>query len=277
VRVACGALRECEIEARLFGQPGCDWEEDASGRAGFWQSCRGGTLLLDDLTQLPLWVQVKLLDVLQDGLRGAGAGEPAPVDVRVIASVARDVDDALARNVLCAELYYYLNVVHVYVPPLRHRQQDIRALAEHFLAVAAAVCGHSPGAIATRRFSADAWQCLLNYDWPGNASQLASVVAHAVVLTEGAEIGRACVAEALSEARCQPLHSDAISVPLVGGLKRMERSIIDEVIQRCRGNKAAAARALGLHRRTLYRLLEEDHPAKAGETILSMTPESAAS
>ena len=128
------------------------------------------------------------------------------------------------------------------------------------------------------RFSPEAWQCLLNFDWPGNAKQLASVVAQtAVVLSDGAEIGKAFVAEALSEAHCQPVHSDAISVPLVGGLKRMERSIIDEVIQRCRGNKAAAARALGLHRRTLYRLLEEDHSSKDDQTILSLTPDVAAS
>ena len=98
------------------------------------------------------------------------------------------------------------------------------------------------------------------------------------MVTEGAEIAKASIAEALSEVRCQQSHSDAISVPLVGGLKRMERSIIDEVIQRCRGNKAAAARALGMHRRTLYRLLEDDQPGKVEQAaILAMTPDAAAS
>ena len=141
-----------------------------------------------------------MLDLLQDGQAPAGGGEPVPLDVRVIASVSRNLEHALAHGLLLPELYYYLNVVHLYIPPLRHRQQDIPALAEQFLLVAAARRGASRGGAAPSRFSQEAWQCLLNYDWPGNAPQLAGVVAHAVVVTEGAEIAKASIAEA--SAKC---------------------------------------------------------------------------
>jgi DNA-binding NtrC family response regulator len=278
LRIACGALREGEIDARLFTPP----RPAAAGghdprTPSFLEQCQGGTLFLDDVTQLPPWAQLKLLDALQDGGPPGLGNATALGNVRVLAAVARDVDDALARNLLSADLYYYLSVVRIYIPPLRHRQQDIRALAAHFLACDNARQKAWQGQISPCRFSAEAWECLLHHDWPGNAAQLASVVAHAVVLTEGPEIGKSCIAEALNEQRSSPSHCDAIAVPLIGGLKGMERSIIDEVIQRCRGNKAAAARTLGLHRRTLYRLLEEGAAVKEELPTLPMTPDVAVS
>ena len=161
----------------------------------------------------------------------------------------------MAENRFYSGLYYYLNAVRIDIPPLRHRQEDIRALAEHFLAGAAFPACPAPGKVP-RYFSAEAWQSLLQYDWPGNVLQLAAVVAHAAVLAEGPEIGQACFAGLLGRVR-QHADSETISVPLAGGLKEMELALINEVVRRCRGNKAAAARALKLHRRTLYRLLEE--------------------
>jgi DNA-binding NtrC family response regulator len=111
------------------------------------------------------------------------------------------------------------------------------------------------GGKAACRFTDDAWQCLVEYDWPGNVLQLASVVSRAVLLADEEEIGRAKLAEGLGELVPQG-NADRISVPLLGNLKEIERAVIEAVIQRCRGNKAAAARALGLHRRTLYRILQ---------------------
>ena len=192
---------------------------------------------------------MKLLDALQQG--NGGSRE----DRVVIASSTCDLQTAVAENRFYSGLYYYLNAVRIDVPPLRHRPEDIRALAEHFLAGAVfPLCAALVK--VPRHFSAEAWRCILQYDWPGNAMQLAAVVTHAAVLGDGPEIGDACFAGLLGTAR-RPDESETIAVPLAGGLKDMELALINEVIRRCRGNKAAAARALKLHRRTLYRILEE--------------------
>jgi DNA-binding NtrC family response regulator len=246
VHVLCGALHEPDIQERLFGHSG-KGSAGVAGATSLLDLSREGTLFLDGVTQLPPWTQIQLLDVLQPD----GDGGP-----RVIASSTYDVQTAVAENRFFSGLYYYLNAVHIEVPPLRHRPEDIRALAEHFLAMAVASLGRGVDKLP-RHFSGEAWQALLEYDWPGNALQLAAVVAHAAMLAEGPVIAEAHLAGLLSRA-WQNGDSEMISIPLAGGLKHMELSLINEVIHRCHGNKAAAARALHLHRRTLYRLLKEE-------------------
>ena len=182
------------------------------------------------------------------------------VDVRVIASTVVDLRTAAAQRAFSSSLYHYLSVVQVHVPPLRHRPQDIRPLAEMCLAMANSMRAHQ-GAKAPCRLGEDAFQCLLEYDWPGNTLQLASAVTHAVLLADEEEIGRGEIAGSIGEVAPRG-QSDTIAVPLAGGLKQMERAIVEAVIERCRGNKAAAARSLKLHRRTLYRMLQEEAPAK---------------
>jgi len=253
VRVACGWLHEHEVEEKLFGQAGARRGIDERGPPSLLEASHRGTLLLDDVAQLPMWAQTKLLDVLQRSDGGPDRGVPFP-DVRLIASTTCDLEAAVAHHRFEPELYYYLNVVRIHVPPLRHRQEDIRALADHFLAVAGA-SRDRPASSMPWRFSKQACECLLRYDWPGNVPQLASVVSRAVMLADDTEIGAQCIAESLDQPH-RADSSETISIPLTGGLKAMELDIIEEVIRRCRGNKAAAARVLGLHRRTLYRLLE---------------------
>jgi DNA-binding NtrC family response regulator len=258
VRVACGSLREAELEKKLFGAPEDSLRAEAGQPAGLLglESGQRGTLFLDGIAQLPAWAQVKLLDCLQDGRdrsRAGGASVPSPV--RVIASTTGDLRTAVIQSRFDARLYHYLDFFRIEISPLRHRPEDVRALAEHFLATAS--CEVRPTQPAPRRrFSEEAWECLLKFDWPGNVLQLATVVAHAAMLSEGPEIGPACLANLLGPV-CRHPDSEMISVPLASSLKQMELAIINEVIRRCRGNKAAAARILGLHRRTLYRLLEE--------------------
>jgi DNA-binding NtrC family response regulator len=175
--------------------------------------------------------------------------------VRVIASTTCDLKTAVAQNRFDARFYHYLDFYRIDIPPLRHRQEDLRALAEHFLAAAVSDF-RPPQQTHSWYFSEEAWQSLLRFDWPGNVLQLAAVVSHAKMLAPGPEIGRACIEALLGPVRQHP-DSEMISVPLAGSLKEMELAIIHETIRRCRGNKSAAARILGLHRRTLYRLLEE--------------------
>jgi DNA-binding NtrC family response regulator len=259
VRIACGALRESDLAETLFGHRRAD--RGAETPAALLEQAREGTLFLENVAQLPLWCQVELLDVLQQGQADhARTHEGAAVDVRVIASTATDLHTATAQRAFSSSLYYYLNVVQIHVPPLRHRPQDIRPLAEARLATVNALRARQ-GAGGPCRFAEDAWQCLVEYDWPGNILQLASVVRRAALLADGEPITRAKLADALGEVVPQG-DADCISVPLLGNLKEIERAVIEAVIQRCGGNKAAAARALGLHRRTLYRILQDEGGAK---------------
>ena len=255
VRVACASLHESEVDEKLFGRIGRGDGASRDGPPGLIESAHRGTLFLDAVSRLPAWAQAKLLDVVQrsdsSGRGGNGDGFP---DVRLIAATARDLEAATAANAFHPQLYYYLNVVRLRVPPLRDRREDIRALAEHFLAMVSSVRGLPPGGISWR-FSEQAWDRLLRCPWPGNAPQLAGVVARAVLLADRPEIDEACIAESLGPTR-PPVASETISVPLAGGLTAMELVIVEEVIRRCHGNKAAAARSLGLHRRTLYRILK---------------------
>ncbi len=258
VRIVCGALRESELEKKLFGESEDSFRAGADKPAGHFglESGQRGTLFLDGVAQLPAWAQIKLLDALQNRTgRSCEDNTPIPTQPRVIASTTCDLDTAVVQNHFDSRLYYSLHAVRIDVPPLRHRQEDVQALAEHFLAASVSEfypLRHRP----PRYFSQEAQQCLLRYDWPGNILQLVAVVAHAAMLTEGPEIGQVCIASLLGSSRRMP-DSETISVPLAGGLRQMELAIVNEIIRRCRGNKAAAARALELHRRTLYRLLEE--------------------
>ena len=217
-------------------------------------------MFLEEVSQLPLWGQVRLLEVLQQkphsrGAHHAGAG----VGVRVIASSKVDISTAMTQGVFLSSLYYFLKVVEIHVPPLRHRPQDICPLAESYLAIAnaarASQAENSHATLPKRPCSA-----CVEYDWPGNTLQLSSIVAHAVLLTDGDEIGPMQIMELLGEVVPRN-DAETISVPLIGGLKEIERAVVVAMIERCKGNKAAAARVLGLHRREVYRILQR----RAGE------------
>jgi len=256
VRVPCGAICHAHLDAQLFGRDGYRLPADEADCPSLVARSDRGTLFLKDVSELPFWAQVKLLDVLQQGEREPPQDGPAaPPDIRVIASSTCDLEAAMAEGRFHAGLYYYLNIVEIRIPPLRERREDIRPLAESFLARMHGGPGLRAGG-AGYRFCEEAWQRLLEYDWPGNARELASVVAHAATVSDSSEIGADRVTVSLSQVRCQR-HGETISVPLVGGLKAIERCVVGAVIERCRGNKAKAARLLGLHRRTLYRLLQE--------------------
>jgi DNA-binding NtrC family response regulator len=251
VHVNCRAVREAELPDRLFGAHPRDGEGD---QQGLIQAARGGTVFLSQIDQLPLWAQAQLLDALQNGcVLRCGDLRPAPMDVRVIASTSGDLEAAVAEGRFFRPLYYHLNVVSLRVPPLRERPQALEILAQRCLEQTVAQQGVASG--QPWRFSPAAWQCLRSYDWPGNLPELASVVARAVALSAGPEIGKEAIE--LPSLKAAGGGCETFPVSLAGDLRRIQRSIIDEVIQRNGGNKAAAARVLGLHRRTLYRILGE--------------------
>jgi DNA-binding NtrC family response regulator len=260
VRAACEAMRETEVDEMLFGRPGQGETGNGDGHESPWRECllasaRGGSLFLQNVAHLPFSTQVKLFDALQGGDRDwPSLPEACQRDVRVIASTREDLKTAVAEHRFYSGLYYLLDVVPIAVPPLRQRREDIRRLADYFLAAVSRAWGLGD---PPPHFSDQAWECLLASDWPGNARQLAGIVARAVALGGGGQIPRECVVELLQPGAAPHGASDTLCLPMAGGLRAMERWIIEEVIRRCHGNKAAAARTLGLHRRTLYRMLED--------------------
>ncbi len=257
VHVVCGSLRESDLEEKLFGQ---SWDGSRRGTgapASLLESSQDGTLFLDGVTQLPLWAQVKLLDALQhssgrnreDGVASRG-GSPGDRLQHVRSGDCGGREPLLLRAVLLSECRSHRRSTAA-APPGRHSRAG-----GAFPGRGRVPALPSPGTSFRGVFPRKRGSLCLQYDWPGNVLQLAAVVAHAAMLAEGPEIGQACFAGLLGSVR-QHADSETISVPLAGGLKDMELALINEVIRRCRGNKAAAARALKLHRRTLYRLLEE--------------------
>ena len=263
-------LRESDLAERLFGRAEAGMGRNSPATSPLVEEARGGTLFLEDVAQLPLWGQVRLLEVLlqqPSPARAAPWAGPA-TDVRVIASCTIDLPTAVGQRVFLSSLYYYLKVVEIHVPPLRHRPEDICPLAESYLEIAntaRAGQGNKPPC----RFAQGALQCLLDYDWPGNTLQLASIVAHAVLLTDGDEIAPMQIVELLGEIVPKD-DAETIAVPLIGGLKDIERAVVAAVIQRRRGNKVQAARVLGLHRREVYRILQRKVAAQ--EDVLPLPP-----
>lgn len=250
VRVACEALQETELNEKLFGEMPHGANENGCRPATLLERARGGTVYLENVFELPFWAQAKLLDILRQNAEQRSAES---ADVRILASTEGDLEAMIAQHRCDLDLYYYLDVVRIRVPALRQRPQGILALADHFLIAADTL--RTPGGSNRLHFSEEARESLLHYNWPGNVVQLANVIARAAVLAEGDEIGREHITEAIGTIDEQPV-CDSISIPFSGGLKEMERFIVAEAIRRCHGNKAAAARTLRLHRRTLYRLLD---------------------
>ena len=253
--VNCEGIREADFDACLFDPQRARFSRDEQVRWGSLQEADGGTIFLSHVEHLPLRAQVQLHDVLRESPAiGSATSRPRRFDARLIASASCDLEAAVAEGRFYSGLYYLSNVATIQVPPLRLRREDIKILAENFLARILARQGDA----ADRRschLAEEAWQSLLSHDWPGNLPELANVVARAVALADGHEIGRKAIV--LAPRRTKGQSTDTIAVPATGSLREIEQQVLAEVIQRCGGNKAAAARALGLHRRTLYRMLEE--------------------
>lgn len=250
VRATPAAVREDQLERALFGQ-------NSAGhvQTGVLEQASGGTLLLHNVSDLPCWIQGQLLEVLQQGwFTRPGSDERVSIDVRVIATTSVPLQAVVARGQFNQGLYYFLSVMPIVIPPLRKRREDIQALIEHFVDELTAA---RRGTLDTSRirFSKESLNCLMDYHWPGNVQELANVVKRSVLLATGDEIALTDFPEVCVETP-PPASNNSITVPLSGDLKNIERYIIAEVLKRCHGNKAATARALGLHRKTLYRLLE---------------------
>jgi two-component system response regulator HydG len=220
-------------------------------RKGLLEEASGGTLLLDEIGEMPLDMQPKLLRVLQERqVRPVGGNTVVPVDCRIVAATNRDLESEVRAKRFREDLYYRLNVVQIHIPPLRARGNDVLKLAQHFVRRFAERTGKGVTGI-----SSAAAKRLCEYDWPGNVRQLENSIERAVTLTRFEQI----TVEDLPERICREapeamLREEESEQTLT--LNQLERSYIEKVLKSARGNKTQAAKLLGVDRRTLYRKLE---------------------
>jgi len=258
--VDCGSLVPTLMESELFGYEKGAFTGAIKSKAGLFQAANGGTIFLDEIGELPLEMQAKLLRVLQEKeVRPVGSNEKVNVDVRVIAATNRDLEEAYRAGTFRKDLYFRLNVVTVQLPSLRERRSDIPMLTHHFLG------RYAHG--AQTQVSAAAMKSLLQYDWPGNVRELENCVARAVALGDGKLIDVADLPPAIRteqpETAGSPLQ-DAASLSTTA-LAEMERMTILRVFEQANGDKALTGKMLGISRATLYRKLKRYNiPVKGG-------------
>jgi DNA-binding NtrC family response regulator len=253
VALNCAAIPDTLLESELFGYKRGAFTDARADRAGIFLEADGGTIFLDEIAELSPALQAKLLRVLQEGeIRPLGATRSEKVDVRVVAATNKDLESRLADGTFREDLFYRLNVIHIHLPALRDRAEDILPLAEHFLTRSGGKAGKE-----VRGFHETARKSLLAYGWPGNVRELENVVERAVALAEGSLIQPEDLPQAIRERRMTA--EDDLSAAVARGLTldELERDYIKRVLAAEGGNKTRAAQRLGLDRKTLYRKLEE--------------------
>ena len=259
VRVNCAALAESLLESELFGHVKGSFTGATADRPGRFEAADRGTLFLDEVGDIPLHTQVKLLRVLQNReIERVGDNRSIRVDVRLVAATNADLDARVRKGTFREDLYFRLKVVTIRLPALRERRSDVRLLAEHFRRTYSERHGRT-----TTGFSPDALRVLAAYEFPGNVRELENVVEAAVVLTETPEIGvESLPAEVGGAQRVEDLpEGDVIRIPAGTSLPDAEKVLILDALARTNGNKTAAARILKIGLRTLYRKLAEyGHP-----------------
>jgi two-component system, NtrC family, response regulator AtoC len=261
VAVDCGALVPTLMESELFGYEKGAFTGATRTKAGLFQAANGGTIFLDEIGELPLEMQAKLLRVLQEKeVRPVGSNAKIDVDVRVMAATNRDLEAAYRDGTFRKDLYFRLNVVTVHLPPLRERRSDVPMLVHHFLN------RYTPG--MHLQVTAAAMKSLLQYDWPGNVRELENCIARAVTLGDHQTIDVQDLPPAIRME--QPVShemtpQDAASLSTTA-LAEMEKMTILRVFEQAGGDKALAGKMLGISRATLYRKLKRYNIAlRAGD------------
>ncbi len=273
VAVDCGSLVPTLIESELFGYEKGAFTGALKSKQGLFQAADGGTIFLDEVGELPLELQAKLLRVLQEKeVRPVGSNQRVKVDVRVMAATNRDLEAAYKNGTFRKDLYFRLNVVTLFVPPLRERRSDIPMLVHWFLE------RYAPG--AELHVSSGAMKALMQYEWPGNVRELENCVERAVALGNGQIIDLGDLPSAIANAAkaisvavpatltarstvldpdltvAAAVPPDSVVAPSTTDLEDIERATIQRVFEQVKGDKALAGRMLGISRATLYRKLK---------------------
>ena len=247
VIIDCTSLQEDLLESELFGHEPGAYTGAVGLKHGLFEAADRGTVFMDEIGELTLSIQAKLLRVLETGtFRRVGGTRNIQVDARLITATNRRLEQMVEEGTFRKELYYRLNVISIMIPPLRERKEDIPLLARYFAENSEVTGSGSKG------ISEEAMEILTAYDWPGNVRELENVIERAVILSEGAVIG----------ARDLPPNLRALGDPWMEGegkwvpLKEVERRYIGRVLQEVGGHRGKAARILGVSERNLYRKLK---------------------
>jgi two-component system response regulator HydG len=261
--VDCGSLVPTLIESELFGYVKGAFTGATRSKSGLLASAEGGTVFLDEIGELPLDLQSKLLRALQEKeIRPVGSTERISINVRVVAATNRDLAQMVERGSFRKDLYYRLNVVNLRIPPLRDRRSDIPLLAAHFLDRMSRENGISYA------LSDEALHTMMEYEWPGNVRELENSIERACALSSGPVLHLGDLPTQLQnqrlealrqqqDAKNQPSEQSAAAGPLITPLADLERQAILEALQQLKGDKLLAARLLGIGKTTLYRKLKE--------------------
>jgi len=248
VPVNCAAIPSELVESEMFGHERGAFTSAAAPRQGLFSAADGGTIFLDEINELGLQVQAKLLRVLEDRMvRPVGSDRAARVDARVIAASNKDLAAQVGRGLFREDLFYRLQVVPIVIPPLRERRHDIPTLTEHFLLLAGLRFGHSFA------ISREAMVHMWSYDWPGNVRELENVVERVAILCDDPTIDVKHLPANL--VACTGIQEPEVSlmdgaVNLNAMVREMEGRLINQALCQTGGNKQAAARLLGLKRTT---------------------------
>ena len=250
VRVNCAAIPENLLEAELFGHEKGAFTNAVSRRIGRFEQAQSGSLFLDEVAELPITLQAKLLRTIQERtIERLGSNTPIHIDARFIAATAQDLDALVAAGRFREDLYYRLNVVSISLPPLRQRKEDIPLLVQRFLSRSQRPITIGP----------DALDKIMAHHWPGNVRELENVIARAIVLAPGEIITPDSI-----QITARPASGDADwldQVPVRDGywpnIRKLENHLMKTALEQAKGNKAEAARILGVQRRLLYEKMSE--------------------
>jgi two-component system response regulator AtoC len=252
IAVNCGAIPESLLESELFGYRRGAFTDASADRAGLFEQANHGTLLLDEIGELPLPLQVKLLRVLQEEtIRRLGDTKDVHVDVRILAATHRDLAAETKAGRFREDLFYRINVLSIGIPPLRERKEDIPLLIDHFVARNNARFGTN-----IRAVDADGLRLLLEYTWPGNVRELENVIERAMVLAEKETLGADDLPERIRDARDPiKLHLTSGELSIKKTSRVIEEILIRRALQKTKGNRTRAAEVLEIsHRALLYKI-----------------------
>jgi DNA-binding NtrC family response regulator len=251
IPVDCGSLVPTLIESELFGHTKGAFTGAQHAKDGLLSIAEGGTVFLDEVGELPIDLQAKLLRAIQEKeIRPVGSTKQIPINVRILAATNRDLEEGVAQGTFRRDLYYRLNVLSLRIPSLKERRQDIPILATHFLERQSRASGNE------RSLSDEAMKAMLAYDWPGNVRELENCLERACAFTTGPVIHLGDLPAAISQLQGSEIPSNGGANKIMP-MSELERQTILNTIAQLNGDKLKAARMLGIGKTTLYRKLKE--------------------
>jgi two-component system response regulator HydG len=251
IPVDCGSLVPTLIESELFGYVKGAFTGAHRSKDGLLAIAEGGTVFLDEVGELPIDLQAKLLRAIQEHeIRPVGSTRRVPINVRILAATNRDLESAVAEGRFRRDLYFRLNVLTLRIPPLRERKQDVPLLAQHVLDRLSRITG------AQRTLSDEALKAMLAYDWPGNVRELENCLERACTMSSGPVLHIADLSSAVQNAISHAPRALPAG-PRIVPLADLEKQAILSTIDQLNGDKLLAARLLGIGKTTLYRKLKE--------------------